>query len=145
MKKKLIILLSVIMFFSAVQYCFAASLVDDLSCAKTVTSSGTATSYNCSLNDFVRIGTNAANIIFGLVGSLALLFFVYGGIMWLLSGGNPERVKKGTEIIKNAVIGIVIVFTSYMIINFILTTVGYKYKDSWNTTKTLDSSSSSTD
>lgn len=104
-----------------------ASLVDSVPCAQ-------AGSANCSLDDFLRVGINAVLIIYGVAGSLALLFFIYGGIMWLVSAGNPERVKKGTEIIKNAVIGLVIIFSSYMIINSILGYTGFKGSKVWSDT-----------
>jgi hypothetical protein len=125
-KLKYTILSSVICYLSSVNSCLAAIVP------------GCAESGNCQLNDFVQIGINAVQLIFGLAGSLALLFFIYGGIMWVISGGNPDRVKKGQDALKNAVIGLVIIFTSYMIINFTMTSLGYnkdgKFGGSWNTT-----------
>lgn len=53
------------------------------------------------------------NSILGVVGSLALLMFVYGGITWMTSSGNQEKVKKGRDIIVWAAIGLVIVFSAY--------------------------------
>ncbi|MFA6393583.1 MAG: pilin [Patescibacteria group bacterium] len=125
-KLKYSILLSVIGYLLSANISSAA-IIDGLGCATDTTGAT-----NCSLNDFVRIGLNAVQLIFGLAGSLALLFFIYGGIMWVISGGNPDRVKKGQDALKNAVIGLVIIFTSYMIINFVMTTLGYK--GTWNTT-----------
>ncbi|MDI3496385.1 MAG: hypothetical protein PWQ35_406 [Patescibacteria group bacterium] len=51
--------------------------------------------------------------ILGVVGSLALLMFVYGGITWMTSAGNPEKVKKGTDILVWSAIGLVIIFSAY--------------------------------
>lgn len=51
--------------------------------------------------------------ILGLVGSLALLMFVFGGITWMTSSGSAEKVKKGRDIIVWAAIGLVIVFSAY--------------------------------
>jgi hypothetical protein len=81
---------------------------------------------NCDLNDFAQIAIAISNLILGLVGSLALLFFIYGGIMFLISSGSQERVTQAKQIIVGAVIGIVIVFTSYMIINFVAGALGIK-------------------
>lgn len=77
------------------------------------------------LNDLVGILINSSQLILGIVGSLALLMFVYGGTIWLISSGSSEMVTKGKNIIIGAVIGIVIVFTSYMIIQFSMQTLGY--------------------
>lgn len=68
-----------------------------------------------------------AKIILGLVGSASLLAFVIGGVMFLISGGSQERIKKGTEIIKAAVIGIIITFSSVLIINFFLGGLGVNW------------------
>src|SRR5680860_633422 len=53
------------------------------------------------------------NSVLGIVGSLALLMFVFGGITWMTSSGNQEKVKKGRDIIVWAAIGLVIVFSAY--------------------------------
>ena len=57
--------------------------------------------------------------VLGLVGSLALLMFIYGGITWMTSGGNEEKIKKGKQILTWAVLGIVMIFTSYSILNLV--------------------------
>lgn len=58
--------------------------------------------------------------IFGVIGALALAMFIYGGLMWMLSGGNQERVKKGRDILIWATVGIVVIFSSYVILSFVL-------------------------
>jgi hypothetical protein len=76
------------------------------------------------LNDFANLAVIASQWILGIVGSLALLMFVYGGVMFLISAGNSEKVTQAKGIILGAVIGIVIVFTSYMIIGFVFKATG---------------------
>lgn len=63
------------------------------------------------------------NAVLGVVGSLALVMFIYGGITWMLSAGNQEQVTKGKNILIWATIGIVIIFTAYALVRFVLTTV----------------------
>ncbi len=53
------------------------------------------------------------NSVLGVVGSLALLMFVYGGLTWMTSSGNPEKVKKGKDIIVWSAIGLAIIFSAY--------------------------------
>ncbi len=67
---------------------------------------------------------NTIKAAMSVVGSLALAMFVYGGFIWLLSGGSPEKVNKGKKILVWAFIGLVIIFSSYSILNFILGTKG---------------------
>lgn len=61
--------------------------------------------------------------ILSIVGSLALLMFIYGGILWMTSNGKAESVKKGRDIIVWAIAGLVIIFSSYAIVNAILNAV----------------------
>ena len=53
------------------------------------------------------------NSVLGVVGSLALLMFVYGGLTWMTSSGNAEKVKKGRDIIIWSAIGLAIIFSAY--------------------------------
>ena len=69
-----------------------------------------------------------AKIILGLVGSLSLMAFVYGGVTFLISGGSSDKIKKGQEILKAAVIGIIITFSSALIINVFLGGLGIDQK-----------------
>lgn len=72
----------------------------------------------CGFNDFILLGINLTKMILGVVGSLALLFFIYGGIMFMLAGGKSEMIDKGKKIITNAVIGVAIVLGAWIIVNF---------------------------
>ena len=72
----------------------------------------------CTLNDFGALLARIATIILGVSGSLALLFFVYGGFVWLISEGNKEKVQKGKNILLAAVFGMVIIFAAYLMVEF---------------------------
>jgi len=60
------------------------------------------------------------NSILGVVGSLALLMFVYGGLTWMTSSGNSEKVKKGRDILIWSAIGLVIIFASYGLVRVLI-------------------------
>ncbi|MFH1661601.1 MAG: hypothetical protein ABIA02_00680 [Candidatus Falkowbacteria bacterium] len=77
-----------------------------------------------TLNDIVGILPIVAKFILSIVGSLSLLAFVYGGVMFIISSGSVEKVTKAKGIIVSAVIGLIIVFVSYTIIGFIFTSLG---------------------
>jgi len=81
------------------------------------------------LNDLVRVLVTYYEMVFGFIGSIALLFFIYGGITFLTSAGNIERVTKAKQILVGSVIGLIIVFTSYMIVQFTLKSLGVVDKD----------------
>jgi hypothetical protein len=64
------------------------------------------------------------NSVLGIVGSLALVMFVYGGLIWMTSSGSSEQVKKGKDILIWAVIGLVVIFSAYGLVRFVITGVG---------------------
>ena len=80
------------------------------------------------LNDVLMVGIQITKFILGIVGSLALLFFVYGGVMFLISAGSSDKVQQAKTIIVNAVIGLIIVFTSYIIIEFAMGALGVTWR-----------------
>jgi len=61
------------------------------------------------------------NTILGLTGSIALLMTIYGGFLWLTSGGNAGRIEKGQKTLTMAVLGLAIIFGSYALSTFIIT------------------------
>ena len=56
----------------------------------------------------------------GLSGSAALLMFVYGGFIWMFSGGDKERITKGRKTLVWAAIGMVVIFAAYMAVELII-------------------------
>jgi len=60
------------------------------------------------------------NAVLGIVGSLALAMFIYGGFTWMLAGGNSEAVTKGKNILIWATLGLVVIFTSYALVHFVI-------------------------
>lgn len=81
---------------------------------------------NYKLEDVREYAIYIAKLILGLVGSASLLAFVIGGVMFLISAGDQGKVKQGKEIIKAAVIGIIITFSSVLIISLFLQGFGLK-------------------
>ena len=58
--------------------------------------------------------------ILGIVGSLALVMFIYGGFIWMTAAGNAEQVARGRNILVWATIGLIVIFTSYALVRFVL-------------------------
>ena len=57
--------------------------------------------------------------LMGLLGSVALVMFLYGGFLWLTAAGNETKITKGRETLIWAALGLVLIFASYIIVNFI--------------------------
>lgn len=63
------------------------------------------------------------NVFLGLLGLIFLILILYGGVLWMTAAGNEERVKKATQVIERAVIGLIIVAMAYGITYFVLRAV----------------------
>ena len=62
--------------------------------------------------------------LFGVVGILALLFFIIGGITWLTSAGNPEKIEKGGKTLMWATLGLIAIFMSFLLVSFLFSIFG---------------------
>lgn len=62
---------------------------------------------------------NAIQTLMGLIGSIALVMFVYGGVLWMTAMGNAEKTKKATQIIIWSSLGVLVILFSYALVNFV--------------------------
>ncbi len=62
--------------------------------------------------------------ILGIVGSLALVMFIYGGFTWMTASGNEQSVTKGKNILMWAAVGLAVIFLSYALVKFIIKAIG---------------------
>jgi hypothetical protein len=84
-------------------------------------------SCDCTIDNFFTMLVRIYNfIVFYIATPLAVLAIVIGAIFLMAAAGNPQLASKGKQIIYTAIIGLVLVFCSFLIINFIMTTLGYK-------------------
>ncbi len=64
----------------------------------------------------------AARIIstlMGVLGSIALVMFIYGGILWMTDLGNAERETKAKHIIVWTALGLAVIFASYALLKIV--------------------------
>ncbi|HCI03784.1 TPA: hypothetical protein DE059_02560 [Candidatus Peribacteria bacterium] len=56
----------------------------------------------------------------GVIGVAALFFFIIGGFIMLTSRGNAEKVKSGRDTLVWAAIGLLVAFTSFIVLRYVL-------------------------
>ena len=79
-----------------------------------------------NLSQFDSFGEIFAVVIENLllfISILALIAIIIGGYQYITSGGNAENTAKAKSTITWGIIGLVIAFASYIIVNFIVTTM----------------------
>ena len=83
---------------------------------------------NCGIQDFFTMLGNIYNFIAkNIAGPLAIVAIIVGGTMILISAGNPGLAKQGKQVLLLAIIGLILTYGSYLIINTLLKALGYKY------------------
>lgn len=93
-------------------------------------SSGTSVGNTCPGNGFINLCFTANQLggvigsfitfAFVLVGLIALVFLAWGGLKWLLSQGEKQAVEEARNHIIAAVVGLIVIFLSYLIVNVVL-------------------------
>ncbi len=76
------------------------------------------------VDTFPELVQNVITGILGVVGAISLVMIVIGGITWMTSAGNADRVRRGRDTLLWAILGLVVIFLSYAIIRFVFTGLG---------------------
>lgn len=62
-------------------------------------------------------------IALGTLGTVFLILMVYAGYLWMTAAGDEKKTTKAKDIIKAAVIGLVITVSAYAITSFVTTKI----------------------
>lgn len=54
------------------------------------------------------------------VAIVSTLMFIWGGYLFLTSGGNAEQVKKGKDVILWSTVGIIVIIGSWVLIQYLV-------------------------
>jgi fumarate reductase subunit D len=117
--KRLFITMSALIFFVAPLPSFAA---DTSTTASTPPSQLVEVTLINPLNttDPRAIIANIIQAILSIIGSLALLMFVYGGFLWITSFGESKRIERGKNIVVWAVAGLALIASAYVVVNAVM-------------------------
>ena len=80
---------------------------------------------DCDLCDMVLMGQLIIEFLLKISAVAALLAIAFGGILYIFAAGSPGTIDKAKTIIKYTLIGFLIVFISWAIIDTILVMFGY--------------------
>ncbi|HNV97232.1 MAG TPA: Ig-like domain-containing protein [bacterium] len=69
-----------------------------------------------------EIAGNIIQLFLGLLGFVMLVIIIISGFKWMTSGGNPEKITKAKKMLVAAVVGLVIILSSYIITVFLMRT-----------------------
>lgn len=67
-----------------------------------------------------RVAGNVVRTLLSLSGLVLLGYLLYAGFLWMTSGGETEKAKEAMTMIRNAIIGLVILASAFAISSFVL-------------------------
>lgn len=67
------------------------------------------------------IFTEVVNVLLFLVGAIAVVMIVIGGLRYVLSGGDSSNVTAAKNTILYAIVGIVVALLAYAVVDFVVT------------------------
>lgn len=74
--------------------------------------------------DIRTIIANIIRVALGFVGIILIVLIMYGGYLYMTSGGNEEQISRAKAILKNATIGLAIILSAYSIVWFVMRLLG---------------------
>lgn len=82
-------------------------------------SNGKKTTQVSDASAFVLIGLALVDILLRLIGIIAVIFVIVGGVRFVISQGEPDKIKQARGTIIGALVGVVIAVTAAAIVAFI--------------------------
>ena len=64
--------------------------------------------------------TRITNVLLFIVGALSVIMLIFGGLRYVVSGGNSTAVTAAKNTILYAIVGLVISFLAFAAINFVI-------------------------
>jgi len=89
----------------------------------------------CGFCDLLVLTQRVLDFALKMAFLVIIGFIVYGGFRWIFSLGKEENLKAGQQIITNAIIGLIIILTAWIIVNTVFWTIkqmgGDDYTGTW--------------
>jgi hypothetical protein len=99
-------------YFSVFMLLFSAGTVLASQFSNGLEQTGALTGHPTNLNPAETIG-RVIYMLLGFLGIAFLVLMIYGGYTWMLARGNETEVEKAKSIIRNTIIGIIIILSAY--------------------------------
>ncbi len=90
--------------------------------------------------DFGNMFSSILNVVMLISAVLVFAFLIFGGIQWIMAGGDKTKAEEARNRITSAIIGLVIVAASYALINLIVNFLGFgSFNDVFKNVGTINS------
>lgn len=75
---------------------------------------------SATTDDLLSTVRNVINVVLGILGVVAVVVIIMGGFSFLTSQGDAGKVMKGRNTIIWGIVGLVVAFSAFAIVNFVL-------------------------
>lgn len=87
----------------------------------------------CGFGGVLAIIQNLINFLIAISIIIATLIMVWAGVMYIMSATNPESRSTANKMLMNAVIGIMIILSAWLMVDFVMKTLYGGQFGPWNT------------
>lgn len=63
------------------------------------------------------------SVALGIIGAVSVIMLIWGGLRYIISGGDSKKITDAKNTILYAIIGLIIAVLSYAIISFVLNSI----------------------
>jgi len=82
---------------------------------------------SCTICDLFQLFTNIVTFVLTfIVPPAATVMFIWAGVVFYTSGGVPEKVNKAKSIMTYAVLGLIIIYSAWVIVGAFLGAIGVR-------------------
>lgn len=89
-------------------------------------SGGTWSGSSCTSKSGPSIGETiktVSNVAIFLIGAVSVMMIIVGGFRYSTSAGDSSKLKAAKDTILYAIVGVVIAFGAYAVVNFVITSL----------------------
>jgi len=83
--------------------------------------------YTSSLNlangDPRTAAVSLVKLMMTFLGIIAVVIMLFGGFKWMTAAGNEDKVAEAKKLIAAGIIGLIIILSAFLIVNFVVTNV----------------------
>ena len=72
--------------------------------------------------DLIQVALRAVQALLGFAPLLSVVMLIFGGFMWMTSGGDEERLEQAKKTVSGAVVGFVVVMLAWAAVSFVMKT-----------------------
>lgn len=122
--RKYSIYLAVFLLLGVVAFPLISDAVEDKRLVPCGYKGATRDAKTCTLSDLAKLADKIINfLLFSLAMPLAIVSILIGGILMITSRGDPGQLQRGKDVFYYSVIGFILAFGAWLIIEVIITTL----------------------